>query len=179
MPHSTRIKRQSNFITKKALIVQGFFYFRRKYCLKVRLKCVFLSLMLAFGSLPVIGQNGVLGKWKTIDDHTGETKSIVELFDRDGQVYGRILKIFPKPNDDQDPVCDKCHEEDHRYNKKIIGMEIIQDMKKSGNEFSGGNILDPEDGKVYKCRLWIESNDLKVRGYWGPFWRTQTWKRVP
>jgi uncharacterized protein (DUF2147 family) len=60
---------------------------------------------------------------------------------------------------------------------KVIGMEILQDLIKSGTEFTGGHILDPENGKVYRCKLWIEEGVLKVRGYWGPFFRTQTWKR--
>jgi uncharacterized protein (DUF2147 family) len=58
-------------------------------------------------------------------------------------------------------------------------MEILQKMKKAGDEYSEGNILDPENGKIYRCKLWLENGDLKVRGYWGPFFRTQTWKRVP
>jgi len=124
------------------------------------------------------GQVPVLGKWKTIDDKTGETKSIVEIFEQQGKVFGKIIKIFPKPGDDQDPVCDKCATDDLRYRKKIIGMEILREMSPSGNEYANGNILDPESGKVYRCKIWVENNDLKVRGYWGPVWRTQTWKRV-
>jgi uncharacterized protein (DUF2147 family) len=71
-----------------------------------------------------------------------------------------------------------CPQEDPRYNKKIIGMEIIKDMQNGDNEYSQGTILDPQDGKIYRCKLWIEEEGLKVRGYWGPFFRTQTWKRV-
>ena len=57
-------------------------------------------------------------------------------------------------------------------------MEILQDMVKIGNEFAEGSILDPKNGKIYKCKMWIENNDLKLRGYWGPFYRTQTWKKT-
>ncbi len=57
-------------------------------------------------------------------------------------------------------------------------MEIVQNMKKSGGEYSDGQILDPQNGRVYNCRIWLEGNDLKVRGYWGPFYRTQTWKKA-
>lgn len=120
----------------------------------------------------------VAGKWKTIDDSNGEERSIVELYDRNGLVYGKVIKTFLKPSEDPDPVCDQCSPDDHRYNKKIIGMEILQKMKKSGNEYSDGDILDPENGRVYRCKIWIEDGDLKVRGYWGPFYRTQTWKKV-
>jgi len=57
-------------------------------------------------------------------------------------------------------------------------MEILKDMKKSGDEFSDGTVLDPKNGKVYRCKIWKEESDLKLRGYLGPFYRTQTWKRV-
>jgi len=74
-------------------------------------------------------------------------------------------------------VCDKCPSEDGRYLKKIIGMEIIKDIKKVGDEYVDGSILDPEEGKVYRCKLWLEGANLMVRGYWGPFYRTQTWRK--
>ena len=54
-------------------------------------------------------------------------------------------------------------------------MEILRDMKKSDSEYSEGTILDPNNGKIYRCKIWIEDNNLKLRGYWGPFFRTQTW----
>lgn len=137
-----------------------------------------IAIILFLAAPLTYGQASVLGKWKTIDDKTGETKSIVELFDQQGKVFGKIIRLFPKPGDDQDPVCDKCDEADARYKKKIIGMEILRDMSPYGSEFVDGNILDPESGRVYRCKIWIENKDLKVRGYWGPVWRTQTWKRV-
>jgi uncharacterized protein (DUF2147 family) len=57
-------------------------------------------------------------------------------------------------------------------------MEIIANLEKSGNEYSQGSILDPQDGRIYRCKIWVDDGNLKVRGYWGPFFRTQTWKRV-
>ena len=126
--------------------------------------------------IPVLGTSQtVIGKWKTIDDETGELKSIVEIFERGGKVYGRIIKLFRKPNEDQNPVCDECDEEDPRYKKKVLGMEIMKDMVKEDDEYSGGEILDPNNGKVYRCKIWLEGKDLKLRGYLGPFFRTQTW----
>ncbi|HEV7738003.1 MAG TPA: DUF2147 domain-containing protein, partial [Chlamydiales bacterium] len=83
-----------------------------------------------------------------------------------------------KAGEDPDPVCKDCGEDDDRYNKKIIGMEILRDMEKSEDAFDDGSILDPNNGRVYRCRIWVEGNDLKVRGYWGPFYRTQTWLRT-
>jgi uncharacterized protein (DUF2147 family) len=118
----------------------------------------------------------VTGKWITVDDNTGQEKSVVEISERDGKVFGKVIRIFPRPEKDPDPVCSKCPADDSRYNKKVIGMEILQNMKKSGNEYTDGTILDPEVGKIYKCKIWREGDNLKVRGYWGPFYRTQTWK---
>lgn len=102
---------------------------------------------------------------------------MVEIYEKGGKVYGKIIKLFRKQGEDPDPICNECDSDDTRYKKKIIGMEIIADMEKSKEDYSGGKILDPATGKIYGCKLWLEGNDLKVRGYWGPFYRTQTWKK--
>jgi uncharacterized protein (DUF2147 family) len=136
-------------------------------------------LSILFIVISIAGNSqSITGRWTTIDDDSGKEKSIVEIAEREGKFYGKVIKIFAKPGDDPDPVCDDCPADDSRHNKKIIGMEIIRNLKKSGGEYSDGDILDPEIGKIYRCKLWIEGSDLKVRGYWGPFFRTQTWKRV-
>jgi uncharacterized protein (DUF2147 family) len=140
------------------------------------MKVVYLLVFVAASQL-AFGQD-VKGKWKTIDDETQEPKSIVEVFERDGKLFGKIVKLFRKPGEDQDPVCDDCEKDDPRYLKKIIGMEIMREMVLADGEYEGGDILDPKTGKVYKCRIWLEGNELKVRGYWGPFYRTQTWLRA-
>jgi len=98
--------------------------------------------------------------------------------ERESKVFGKIVRLYPAQGEDPDPVCDQCPEDDVRYNKKIIGLEIIQNMIWSEKELSEGSILDPESGKIYQCKIWLEGADLKVRGYWGPFFRTQTWKKV-
>lgn len=123
-------------------------------------------------------QTSIIGKWKSVDDNTGDPRSIVEIIEREGIIYGKIIKLFPKPKEDPDPVCDKCSPEDARFNKKIIGMEIIKEMSLDDDEYSGGTILDPEVGKVYRCKVWLEAGKLKVRGYLGPFYRTQTWLKA-
>ena len=135
-------------------------------------------VMFALTAAPGQSESSILGRWKTIDDVTGEVKSIVEILEHQGKVFGKIIKIFPKPNDDPDPVCDECSPDDPRFKKKIIGMEIIRNLEKTGEEYAGGDILDPENGKVYRSKIWVEGKVLKVRGYWGPFYRTQTWQRA-
>ena len=82
----------------------------------------------------------------------------------------------PDPGDDPDPLCEECDQDDPRYMKRIIGMEIIKDMEKDGDQYSGGNILDPENGNVYRCKIWVgDDGMLKVRGYVAFLYRTQTW----
>ena len=135
-----------------------------------------LVLPLVLSTFFCYGQTSVLGAWTTVDEETGEEKSIIEIFERNDKVYGKIVRIFTQ--EDPDPICDQCPSDDPRFGKKIIGMEIIKDMVKDGEEYAQGTILDPQDGKIYRCRIWTEGADLKVRGYWGPFYRTQTWKKV-
>ena len=127
--------------------------------------------------LPSFAQS-VIGKWKTIDDNTGEPRSIVEVFERGGKIYGKIIKLYRKPGEDPDPLCDECEPGDHRYQKKIIGMELMEGLLRDDDEYSGGTILDPDNGKVYRCKIWVEDKQLKVRGYLGPFFRTQNWLKA-
>ncbi len=133
------------------------------------------TILLAFFLLLSTGihAQSITGKWKTIDDESGKARSIVEVFEKDGKVYGKIIQLFREPGEDPDPVCEECT--DHRQGKKVIGLEIISDMKAKGDEFIGGEILDPENGKIYKCKLWLEEGKLKVRGYLYFLYRTQTW----
>lgn len=119
----------------------------------------------------------VVGIWKTIDDNTGEAKSHIEIFKKDGKVYGKIIKILNP--DARDRVCSECEGEDK--NVKILGMNIIKGLKKDGNEYSGGTITDPENGKIYKSKIWLTEdnpNRLKVRGYVAFLYRTQEWIRL-
>ncbi len=120
---------------------------------------------------------GIVGKWKTIDDETNTEKSIVQIWKaEDGFYYGKVMKVFEESK--KDNVCDKCDPKDERYKQKIVGMKIIMKMKKTGeNEWSEGTILDPNNGKVYKCKIYREGNNLMVRGFIGisVIGRTQTW----
>ena len=135
-------------------------------------------VFISFNGLLSAQDNSIVGRWKTIDDETGEPKSIVSIYERDGKYYGRIDSLFRKPGEDPDPICDKCPEDDPRYKQKTIGMEIIKDMVKDGDEYVDGTILDPKKGKIYNCKLWIEDGKLMVRGYILFLYRTQTWYRV-
>ncbi|MEY3134750.1 MAG: hypothetical protein RJA39_632 [Pseudomonadota bacterium] len=124
--------------------------------------------------------NSPVGQWHTLDDKTGEVKSVVVIFEQQGVVRGRVEKVLRK---DADPAakCDKCS--DDRKNQPVVGLEIIRGAKKASgkNVWEDGEILDPENGRTYTLRLTPIENGakLEVRGSFGPIGRTQTWVRVP
>ena len=122
-----------------------------------------------------------VGFWKSIDDKTGKAKSVIQIKQTDGSLRGKILKLLDRDGKDPNPRCKKCTDK-LRKNQPVIGMEILRDLKKDGNEWSGGKILDPKNGKEYKCYIEVldDGNKLKVRGYIGfsLFGRTQYWYKV-
>lgn len=122
-------------------------------------------------------QTGIFGRWVTIDDKSGKKRSIVEIIERGGKAYGKIVQLFREPSEIQDPVCKECDPADDRYNQKVIGMEFIRGLVKDGDDWEDGTILDPQNGKVYDAKLWVEGGKLMVRGYVAFFFRTQTWVR--
>lgn len=117
-----------------------------------------------------------VGLWRTIDDDTGKAKSIVRIYQDNGKLYGKVVKLLNRPPDDQNPTCTKC--EGSRKGEPIKGMVIMWNMKKDGDVWDDGTILDPAKGETYDCKIWLDDNKLKVRGYWGIFYRTQTWQPV-
>lgn len=125
-----------------------------------------------------IASNNVEGKWRTIDEETGEIRAIVEITNKNNKLYGSIIKVFDD-NPYHDPVCKKCN--DSLKDKKITGMQIINGLSLKNNKWLGKKgILDPENGKYYNVRIWIDKNDcniLHVRGYIAFLFRTQTWER--
>ena len=136
------------------------------------MKKILLGLSLLVGAA-ISAQ--IEGKWKTIDDETGKAKSIVEIFKKnDGKYYGKIQQLMQKPTNDN---CVKC--KDDRKNKPLIGLEIIRGLEKDGDEFTGGTITDPKNGKTYKCTITRDGNKLNVRGYIGfsVIGRTQVWQK--
>ena len=120
-----------------------------------------------------------VGVWQTVDDHTGQPKALVQISqDADGSLSGKIIKGL-NPNDSPDRRCDKCT--DARKDQLMLGMTIINGMKPDGEKYDGGQILDPENGSVYKCTMHTEEGGQKlvVRGYIGisVIGRSQTWLR--
>ena len=136
-------------------------------------KIIFSFFALLFATLSYAQ---IEGKWKTIDDETGQAKSIVEITKKaDGKYYGKVIQLLIKP---AHANCIDC--KDDRKNKPILGMEVIRDMQKDGSEFTGGTITDPKTGKTYKCNISRDGDKLNVRGYVGFSFigRSQTWYLV-
>jgi uncharacterized protein (DUF2147 family) len=136
-----------------------------------------LTMGLLFLVIGNVQSQSVIGKWKTVDDATGEAKSIVEVYEKSGKVYGKIVEILREEH--KKDLCTSCP--GALKNKPILGMVIINDLKKDGKEYNSGTILDPTNGKVYKCFIALDSPDkLKLRGFVGIslLGRTQYWTRV-
>ena len=120
-----------------------------------------------------------VGLWKTIDDNSGKPGGLIRIELLDGYYQGRIEKIFTDPDEDPDPKCVKC--EGARRNQPVIGLTFMWGLTKEGDEYQGGEILDPKTGKVYRAKLKLEDGGrkLNVRGYIGIslLGRTQVWYR--
>jgi uncharacterized protein (DUF2147 family) len=137
----------------------------KKYCL------VFLCFNFFF-----LNAQSIIGKWKTIDDVSGKPKSIVEIYEYQNKIYGKIIDIIDKSN--KDKVCQKCSGADK--NKPLLGLVIIKGLTLDNHTYNGGRIIDPESGNSYKCEIKLSSaNHLEIRGYLGIslFGRSQTWVR--
>jgi uncharacterized protein (DUF2147 family) len=123
-------------------------------------------------------QSTPAGLWKTIDDDGKTEKSLVRISEAGGVLTGKIEKVLD-PTSKPDAVCDKCT--DDRKGQPIVGLTILRGLKRGDGEWwEGGDITDPNNGKTYKARVrTVESGkQLQMRGYIGPFYRTQTWIRV-
>jgi len=137
-----------------------------------------LVLFMAFGLTGNAQTDKITGKWKTVDDKDGSEKSIVSIFKAtNGKYYGKIEKLFKTP----EKLCSEC--EGANKNKPVLGMLIINDLLEKDGKLTGGTILDPKNGKVYKCNINLEGNgnQLKVRGSLdkgGWIGRSQTWIRT-
>jgi len=136
-------------------------------------KIAFVFLFVSF----TVNSQDIFGKWRTIDDQSGEAKSTVEIYKQNGQVFGKIIDIYNEK--DKDALCNTCLGEE--YNKPVLGLTIIKNLTKEGVYYKNGTIFDPEDGKSYKCRLSLDEDNhdvLMVRGYISFFYATQYWERI-
>jgi uncharacterized protein (DUF2147 family) len=143
---------------------------------------ILIGGLLALALSPVLWAQEMtpVGVWKSIDDETGRERSIIRISEVDGRLQGVVEKIFDQPGDDPAHLCKKC--DGPRKDQPIVGMTILTGLKKQGDEWSGGEILDPKKGKTYRCKMRLSDDGaaLDVRGYIGIslIGRTQTWLRV-
>lgn len=139
---------------------------------KIPLRLALLGFLLVFAIHPAHADDSPVGFWKTIDDDGKTAKSYVHITEKDGVLSGKVTRLLQKP---QDTLCEECAGD--KKDQPIVGMEILWGLKKEkeGNVFSGGKILDPDNGKEYRCKIWREGDTLKVRGYIAFLYRTQTW----
>lgn len=138
---------------------------------------IWLAVLVAGGAWA--NEPSAEGRWKTISDEDGKPRSIVRIEDHAGNFEAVIEKVFFKPGENADPVCDKCS--DARKGQKIIGLKIMNGLKRDGLRYEGGEILDPDNGKVYRAKMTLspDGKSLEVRGFIGVslFGRSQTWVR--
>jgi uncharacterized protein (DUF2147 family) len=139
-------------------------------------------LALAGGEIPPVGVHAAdlqspIGLWKTVDDKTAMPRALVRIYVRDGKYFGRIEQSFAPGAATR--VCSVCTDE--RKNQPIIGLVIIRNVALRDGEFGGGDILDPDNGSVYRCKFRLEKEGtiLSVRGFIGIslLGRSQTWQR--
>lgn len=142
-----------------------------------RMKTPLLTTAGLLGTLALAAQSAT-GTWQTIDDKTGEARSLIEIYERDGKLYGKIAGIL---RDDAEERCSTCS--GRRKDQPYLGMEIISGAEPDGElEWDDGKIYDPESDNTYGLVLWIEPEEpdvLYVRGkHWTGLYRTQTWQRA-
>lgn len=141
----------------------------------IKMKKILCILFICISTISF--SQSIVGKWKSIDETTSKDESIIEIYQENGKFYGKITAILD-PNA-KDVICENCT--GNNKNKPIEGMVIIKGLKKDGKEWSGGKVLDPKNGKEYKCNISLEDNNtMKLRGFIGfsVFGRTAYWYRV-
>lgn len=140
---------------------------------------VVAALLLGAGSV-FAAETTPVGTWKTIDDATGKPKSIVEITEQNGELQGKVLKVL-QSDEGPNPICRKCDGE--RKDQPVEGMVIMWGVSRDGDEWDGGKILDPHNGKTYKVKLSLleGGQKLDVHGYIGfaLLGRSQVWERQP
>lgn len=137
-------------------------------------KALFLLL---FSLSLIVNAQSIFGKWNSFDEETNKIESVIEVYEKDGKAYAKIIEITDPER--KNATCIKC--KGKRKDQPILGMDILTGLKKDDDEWSGGKILDPKNGKEYKCYIkLLDKNTLKLRGYIGIslIGRTAKWKRV-
>ncbi len=140
------------------------------------MKKLLITILICSSSFYLFAQSPI-GIWKTVNHETNKAESQVKIYEENGKIYGKVIKIY-NIKDDANPVCKEC--KDYRKNQPIIGMIIISGLTQDGKEWKADKaLLEPKNGEIYDCKIWLENNNtLKVRGYVGFLFGTQTWHRI-
>lgn len=138
----------------------------------------FYLLLVVLLSVNFTNSQSIFGKWKTIDDRTGNPKAIIDIFEKDGLMYGKVEKIVEPGK--ENALCTKC--DGDRKDKPVVGMTIIDGLEENEDgEWKGKTLFDPEQAMTFRCKIWLNPDnpdELKVRGYLAFIYRTQTWVRA-
>lgn len=142
-------------------------------------RIVLLGASLLFPVVVLAQATSPVGLWRNIDDKTGQPRALVRVTESQGTLQGRIERVFPAPGESPDPKCVKC--EGANRNAPVVGLLIMTELRKTGDEYADGQILDPDSGSTYRSRVRLLENGqkLSVRGYIGipALGRTQVWIR--
>lgn len=140
-----------------------------------------IGIVLTLTANLVLAEGSPVGTWRSIDDKTKQERSIIRVTEENGELRGVVEKIFDQPGDDPAHLCKECR--DQRKDQPIVGMTILWGLKRDGDAWTGGEILDPKNGKVYRCKITLsdDGKSLNVRGFIGIslIGRTQVWLREP
>jgi uncharacterized protein (DUF2147 family) len=139
-----------------------------------------IAALLLVAATLASAQSTPAGLWKSVDDKTGEVRSLIRITEAGGIYTGRIERVLD-PEAKPGEVCDKCTDE--RRRQPLVGLLLIRNIRRNADDptvYDGGDIVDPDDGQVYRLRLKPEDGGrrLQVRGYYGPFYRSQYWQRA-
>ena len=141
-----------------------------------------MNSLVALAAVPLrAAETSAVGLWEQVDESSGKAESWFRIVERNGVYEGKIVKIFFKPGEDENWVCDKC--EGAERGQPVLGLTLIKGMRRNGDTYEDGTIMDPRDGSVYRAlmRLSSDGRKLEVRGYLGIslFGRSQVWNRLP
>jgi len=150
--------------------------------MRARHLTVVAAFLLSIGAGQTLGaEPSAAGLWQTLDADTQQPSAWFLVRDHDGIFDGMIVRMFPKPGDNPNPICSGC--KDDRHDKSWLGLDIIRGMKRNGSEYTDGTIVDPRNGNVYNAKMTLtpDSQTLVVRGYLGIslFGQDQYWTRLP
>lgn len=146
---------------------------------KLNFMRIFFFLITVFALNSYTFSQSIEGKWITIDEKTDKEKSVVEIYEKDGKFFGKIVE-FLEEGANPDDACEHCKGE--MKGKKLMGYDVLKNFEKDGKKYKNGTVTDPENDKTYDAKIWVDEKDssiLNLRAYVAMVYKTIQWKRVP